>query len=197
MCVCNSLSVSDSLSPMNYSPPGPLSMRSPGKNTGVGCHLLLQWIFPTQGSNSGLLHCGQMLYTLSHEGNPVLTAWGKGYTQAQSALIFYKGEEKYSALAHSNHSGPPNGGGRVTHKYFKFTVRRWRLAKILRSNHTTIECFFPPPTTCHYTTEGIFMAAPFVHYIMSSYQENKQTNKQKLQGILKGKKHNLKRQSKC
>jgi len=28
---------------------------SPGKNTGVGCHALLQWIFPTQGSNPCLL----------------------------------------------------------------------------------------------------------------------------------------------
>ena len=27
---------------------------SPGKNTGVGCHALLQEIFPTQGLNSGL-----------------------------------------------------------------------------------------------------------------------------------------------
>ena len=29
---------------------------SPGKNTGVGCHFLLQGIFPTQGSNPGPLH---------------------------------------------------------------------------------------------------------------------------------------------
>ena len=28
----------------------------PGKNSGVGCHSLLQRIFPTQGSNPGLLH---------------------------------------------------------------------------------------------------------------------------------------------
>ena len=28
---------------------------SPGKNIGVGCHFLLQWIFPTQGLNPGLL----------------------------------------------------------------------------------------------------------------------------------------------
>ena len=28
-----------------------------GKSTGVGCHFLLQGIFPTQGSNSGLQHC--------------------------------------------------------------------------------------------------------------------------------------------
>ena len=32
---------------------------SPGKNTGVGRHSLLQGIFPTQGSNQGLLLCRQ------------------------------------------------------------------------------------------------------------------------------------------
>ena len=42
----------------------------PGKNTGVGCHSLLQGIFPTQGSNSGLLHCGWILYQLSYQGSP-------------------------------------------------------------------------------------------------------------------------------
>ena len=42
---------------------------SPGKNTGVGCHVLLQGIFPTQGSNPGLPHCRQILYHLSHQGN--------------------------------------------------------------------------------------------------------------------------------
>ena len=41
----------------------------PSKSTGVGCHLLLQGIFPTQGSNPGLPHCRQMLYRLSHQGN--------------------------------------------------------------------------------------------------------------------------------
>ena len=41
----------------------------PSKNTGVGCHSFLQGIFPTQGSNSGLLHCRQILYHLSHQGS--------------------------------------------------------------------------------------------------------------------------------
>ena len=42
---------------MNYGPPGS-SVRgdSPGKRTGVGCHALLQGIFPTQGSNPHFLH---------------------------------------------------------------------------------------------------------------------------------------------
>ena len=37
-----------------------------GKNTGVGCHSLLQGIFPAQGLNPGLRHCRQTLYHLSH-----------------------------------------------------------------------------------------------------------------------------------
>ena len=40
----------------------------PGKNTGVGCHFLLQGIFPTQGLNPGLSHGRQTLYCLSHQG---------------------------------------------------------------------------------------------------------------------------------
>ena len=43
---------------------------SPGQNTGVGSLSLLQGIFPTQGSNPGLPHCGQILYQLSHKGSP-------------------------------------------------------------------------------------------------------------------------------
>ena len=43
---------------------------SPGKNTGVDSHSTLQWIFPTQGSNPGLVHCRQILYYLSHQGSP-------------------------------------------------------------------------------------------------------------------------------
>ena len=41
-----------------------------GKNTGVGCHVLLQGIFPTQGSNMGLLHHRQILYRLSCQRSP-------------------------------------------------------------------------------------------------------------------------------
>ena len=41
----------------------------PGKSTGVGCHFLLQEIFPTQGLNPGLPHCRQTLYRLSHQGS--------------------------------------------------------------------------------------------------------------------------------
>ena len=39
----------------------------PGKSTGVGCHFLLQGIFPTKGLDPGLWHCRHMLYHLSHQ----------------------------------------------------------------------------------------------------------------------------------
>ena len=59
--------------PVNCSPPvSSLHGNSPGKNTGVGCHALLEEIFPTQGSNPGLLHCSWILYCVSHLGSLTL-----------------------------------------------------------------------------------------------------------------------------
>ena len=42
----------------------------PGKNTGVGFHFLLLWIFLTGELNGGLLHCRWILYQLSYQGSP-------------------------------------------------------------------------------------------------------------------------------
>ena len=57
--------------PMDCSPPGSsVHGDSPRKTIGVGCHALLQGIFPTQGSNPGLPHCRWILYYLSHQENP-------------------------------------------------------------------------------------------------------------------------------
>ena len=62
--------VADSLRPHGLQPTG---LHCPGdfpdKDTGVGCHFLLQGIVPTQGSDLGLLHCRQILYQLSYKGN--------------------------------------------------------------------------------------------------------------------------------
>ena len=56
--------------PMDCSPRLFCPWDSPGKNTGMGCHFLLQRIFATQGSNPGLLYCRQILYHLSYQGSP-------------------------------------------------------------------------------------------------------------------------------
>ena len=53
----------DFLRPHGRNPPGSsVHGESLGKNIGVGCHSLLQGIFPTQKSNQGLLHRRQILY---------------------------------------------------------------------------------------------------------------------------------------
>ena len=62
--------MSDSLQSHGLQPTRPLCpWNSPGKNTGVGYHFLLQGTFSTQGSNLGLLYCRQMLYYLSYQGS--------------------------------------------------------------------------------------------------------------------------------
>ena len=48
---------------------------SSGQNTGVGSLFLLQGVFPIQGLNLGLPHCSQILYQLSHKGNPRILEW--------------------------------------------------------------------------------------------------------------------------
>ena len=45
------------------------------KNTGIGCHTLLQGIFSTQGLNLGFPHCRWILYHLSHQGSPRILEW--------------------------------------------------------------------------------------------------------------------------
>ena len=58
----------------SFRPRGQWGQLSPwnslGHNTGVGSLSLFQGIFPTQGSNTGIPHCRQILYQLSHKGSP-------------------------------------------------------------------------------------------------------------------------------
>ena len=64
--------------PMDCIPSGSSAHEdSPGKNTGVGCHALLQEIFPTQGSNPHLLcflHWGNRVCSLS------MSQWGSHHS---------------------------------------------------------------------------------------------------------------------
>ena len=67
MCSCSVTQLRPALcDPVDCSPPGSsVHVDSPGKNTGIGCHALLQGTVPTQRSNPCLLwflHCRQSLY---------------------------------------------------------------------------------------------------------------------------------------
>ena len=54
-------------------------------------HSLLQRIFPTQGLNSGLLHCRQILYQLSHQGRP-----GTHYSYSQIYKYYWIYYSRYT-----------------------------------------------------------------------------------------------------
>ena len=60
---------------------------SPGKNTKVDCHVLLQGIFPTQGLNPGLLYFKQILYSLSHQGSRDSSQWS-GHSFQESHVTY-------------------------------------------------------------------------------------------------------------
>ena len=72
--------------PMDCSLPGSSVHDFPGNSTGVDCHLLLQGIFPTQGSNPGLPHRRQTCYRLSHQGTTGSEAQAIDFDQNKTAL---------------------------------------------------------------------------------------------------------------
>ena len=70
--------------PTDSSPPdSSVHGDSPGKNSGVCCHALLQGIFSTKGLNPGFLNCRMIIYLLCHQGNIYIC---KIYSQWELAL---------------------------------------------------------------------------------------------------------------
>ena len=73
-CVCECAVMSDSLQPLGLQSSRLLCPWDfPGKSAGVGCHFLLQGIFPTQGSKPHRLLWQADSLPLSHLGSPVMS----------------------------------------------------------------------------------------------------------------------------
>ena len=133
---------------MDCSPPGSsVHEDSPGKNTGVGDHALLQGISPTQGSNPYLLHCRWILYCLSHQGSPVgIVKHLKPNSQIDhydlcscSALIFavfafYHSSCKESHLCKDTSCKKVVPYNVETMDYLKFVIRRWSVSLLPSKN---------------------------------------------------------------
>ena len=79
------------------------------KNTGVGSLSLLQWLFPTQESNWGLLHCRRILYQLSSQARPFRGNGGLvSLEQVRPLLswkVFYRTRSSPSAIPKSQARG--------------------------------------------------------------------------------------------
>ena len=91
--------ISDSLQPHELKPARLFyPWNSPGKNTGVGNHSLLQGFFLTQGSNPGLLHCRWTFFFfnyLSHQGSPMALCKGSdtelGDKNLPECICYFRG----------------------------------------------------------------------------------------------------------
>ena len=106
VCVCISCSVvsDSSWSHGTIAHQASLSMGFRGKNTGVGCHFLLQGIFPSEGLNPCLLQCRWILYCLSHQVSPFL-----GYMKVLKIALLWL----YFTCSSSRWNQPPS----ITHYY--------------------------------------------------------------------------------
>ena len=71
---------------------------TPGKNTGMSCHSLLQGIYLTQRSNPGLMHCRQILYHPSHWGRPENTGVSSHQFLTFSRNTYNNKVKKYVAV---------------------------------------------------------------------------------------------------
>ena len=102
----------------------------------MGCHSLLQRIFPTQGSSVGLLHCRQFLYWLSHQGSPLSLISSRFiYTGTCDRISLLFKAERYSIvwIYHILFTYPFMG--------FWFASTSWLIVKSITIN-MDVEIFF-------------------------------------------------------
>ena len=83
---------------------------SPDQYSGVGSLSHLQGIFPTQGSNAGLLHCRQILYQLSHKGSPRILEWADFSSGSSIQSMEFSRPEYWSGLPFPSPRDLPNPG---------------------------------------------------------------------------------------
>ena len=131
---------------------------SPGQNTGVGCHALLQGLFPTQGSNPGLPHCRWwVLYRLSHQRNPRILEW-----------VTYPFSRKWNSLTPVQLCNPVDCSlsGSSVHGILQARILKWVAISFSRAssqirNQTRVSC----------TADGFFTrkAQPNIYVCMKFY----------------------------
>ena len=138
--VCTALSRVPIVTPWTVALQAPPSVDFSGKDTGVGCHFLLQGIFLTQGWNLRLLcllHCRWILYPLSHQAGPCLPDMHAGWVSLAPAsvwlfslfeldhLSFFLGGDIALLLVSAQHSQASHlrkGGLSCLSKYSKWAI---------------------------------------------------------------------------
>ena len=95
------------------------------QNTGVGCHALLQGIFPTQGSNPDLPHCREILYHLSHQGRPRTLEWvAYPFSRGSSWL---RNRTGISCITRGFFTSWATREAKLEHRFRNYAVKVWIL----------------------------------------------------------------------
>ena len=134
--------VSDSLWPQGLQPVRLLCPHGFSRQyTGMGCHALLQGIFPTQGSYPGLLHCRQILYQLSHQGSPH-SVYKLPKSLARSQLCLYRTDSKTKAQMAKRHTKRCSALLIIREIQIKTTLRcHLTPVRMVIIKHTTSKCW--------------------------------------------------------
>ena len=140
-CCLSAAVMSDSVWPCGLRPTRLLCPRnSPGKSTGVGCHALPQGIFPTQGSNPGLLYC--RFFTTEPPGKSIYIHTYIHMYIMNSFLILISKLGKILVVSIIGQSLPEACFGRAPvglgRKDITITPFHWALSKFVRVPKATI-----------------------------------------------------------
>ena len=143
----------------------PPSTDFPGKSTGVGCHFLLQGIFPIQGSNPGLPHCRQPLLPSEPPGKHLPTV--------QETWVQFLGQEDLLEKGMATHSSilaprPPQKRAQSSEGPSKFSTELFLLWTVYLSKKTHISSDLP-----HYSVNKIFNLLNITANISNSCQQSK------------------------
>ena len=149
---------------------------SQGQNAGVGSHSLLQGIFPTQGSNPGLLHYKWSLYQLSHQESPRIlewvaysffrgSSWPRNWTgvSCTAGRFFYtwatrKAHYKYMNLYLAG--GYPTGQGNSKHSLFSISFLSLKSLKLWWEQSV----MWTPKTYCYHLS--LSSGLPCIFYLL-------------------------------
>ena len=125
---------------------------APGKNTELGCHPLLQGIFPTLGFNLALPCCRQIFYPLSPQGSPRILEWvAYLFSRGTSQLRNGTGVSCIAGKFFTSWATQPLGNVNSfeVYTYVKFLTNLGKincLGKLLSRSSFSFHCSLPMPS---------------------------------------------------
>ena len=142
----------------------PCPWDTPGKNTGVGCHFFLQWIFPTKGLNPSLLGllCLQV-------GSLLLAPPGRSLVRC----LFFHNKNNLKKRGRKEREDPEtvqDEFGCVSLRHTTVTTWNWQVLAFGGAHVDTHVCFSLPAQLCILYTASLWVKPLFVYWNLPCLQ---------------------------